>query len=192
MLRSILTVRPEDAAIDPTTAELMFTQVLDEHGLASLGSDDLIPGVNLMLHVADRGKVIVAMHQYALAADERVHDLMRERDTLREAVTEANRQTTDIRIAHQRFRTQVRDVAIEVADEQGWCDDGLNERLEQLGLDPRERPYTVGVTVTLSLEIEEAVNQDSAEDQAKDLLSDMLSGAENWNLDAIDSERREG
>lgn len=32
------------------------------------------------------------------------------------------------------FRTQVRDKAIEVANEQGWCSAGLNETLEELDL----------------------------------------------------------
>ena len=56
---------------------------------------------------------------------------------------------------HEAFRTQVRDVAIRVAEEQGWCDDGLNDVLDELGLDPKEFPrqrITVKVTRTFTIE----------------------------------------
>lgn len=47
------------------------------------------------------------------------------------------------------FKTQVRDTAIRVAEEQGWCDDGLNRVLDELGLDRKTNPRVeVMVTVT--------------------------------------------
>jgi hypothetical protein len=40
-----------------------------------------------------------------------------------------------LKLTHEEFRSQVRTAAHEVADEQGWCYSGLNERLEELGLE---------------------------------------------------------
>jgi hypothetical protein len=56
---------------------------------------------------------------------------------------------------HEAFKQQVREVAIRVAEEQTWCDNGLNEVLDELGLDRKEKPrYEVEVTVTYRFEFD--------------------------------------
>jgi hypothetical protein len=81
-----------------------------------------------------------------------------------------------------RFQEQVRDVAIRVAEEQSWCDNGLNEVLEELGLERKEKEYEVEVrvegwayvTVTVT-----ATNDDEAGEKA-------IEEIENGNQDTSD------
>ena len=58
------------------------------------------------------------------------------------------------------FKTQVRVVAIRVADEQNWCDSGLNEVLEELGLPRKQGEYRARVTVTFDLLIKNDTEPD--------------------------------
>lgn len=63
-----------------------------------------------------------------------------------EALGEANRRL-------DAFRAEVREKAIAVAEAQGWCDDGLNEVLEDLGLEPKQGQqvrFVVTLKVTMT------------------------------------------
>lgn len=78
---------------------------------------------------------------------------------LRERAEDAERQaalaaqaTERVRETHEAFKVRVRDHAIEVAERQGWCDQGLGETLEFLGLPPLVRRYTMTLTVTVTVE----------------------------------------
>lgn len=51
-------------------------------------------------------------------------------------------------VTHSTFRDEVRSLAIEKAAELGWCRPGLNEALDQLGLDRATNRYRVTVEVT--------------------------------------------
>lgn len=91
--------------------------------------------------------------------DQQITKLESERDDLRIRLSQAH-------LALDEFKTQVREKAIEVAKENGWCKDGLNEVLDELGL---ER-YNDSYTVTVSMEVVINVDLEGA--------SDFLAGSE--------------
>jgi hypothetical protein len=66
------------------------------------------------------------------------------------------------------YKAFVREVAIEMGTAQGWCDDGVNGVLEELGLDRKTRKYRVRVRVEayqyVDVEVE-AENADAAESE---------------------------
>lgn len=59
------------------------------------------------------------------------------------------------------FRAKVRRVAIEVADEYGWCPGGLNARLAELGLEPVPIWYDVEVEVTSTQRVTVTIGADN-------------------------------
>lgn len=48
------------------------------------------------------------------------------------------------------FKSQVREEAIRVASEQGWCDSGLNRTLGRLGLPEKQQPRRVTVPIMVT------------------------------------------
>lgn len=66
----------------------------------------------------------------------------------------------------EEYKERVRKEAIRVAQEQEWCDEGLNGTLERLGL-PLKQSYRVPLTVvtrrTVWAEVQEANSQEEAE-----------------------------
>lgn len=79
--------------------------------------------------------------------------------------------------AADRFRKQVREVAIRVAEEQNWCDQGLNEVLDELGLDRKEIEYNVTVNVTLHASVTIPITAPSVHD-ARDLANESADEVE--------------
>jgi hypothetical protein len=88
-----------------------------------------------------------------------------------------------------RYKRKVREVAIRVADEQGWCNEGLNEVLEELDLDPfyKTRTFDVevvqtatrSVTITVEVEAENVGDPDreeSWESEARDRALEKVDG----------------
>lgn len=89
----------------------------------------------------------------------------RDRDALRTIRDDLLRDLSDLRARHESFRDEVRTMAIEKADELGWCTPGLNAALIELGLDPRERAYRVPVEIRQTVWVDvEAVDEDAARD----------------------------
>lgn len=87
------------------------------------------------------------------------------------------------------YKARVRELAIETADSEGWCAEGLNRGLRELDLEPRMYRYQVEVevsgrqTITVTVEAED---EDDAEDKAGDLDEDdyrHLLDRHNWTLD---------
>ena len=175
---SILAARPSDAQIDMSDPEAQLHDVLVDHGLVNLQGDE--SQTDMLVAANERARAILAMHQIAEAIDPQVHAIMDERNRLRTEVAEQMEQVRQARRAHEIFRGEVRRVALEVAAEQGWCDSGVNERLEELGLDRITRSYTVTATYELTLTIEDADNEEDAEEQANSIM-------EGWFYDAEDS-----
>ncbi len=68
------------------------------------------------------------------------------------------------------FKTLVRDVAIRVAAEQGWCDDGLNAVLEELGLEPKTPPRK---RITYTLEVQVYATGDGGENNARHSIANV-------------------
>jgi hypothetical protein len=68
-----------------------------------------------------------------------------------------------------RFQAQVREVAIRVAQENDWCNGGLNDVLEELGLPKYTPKWTV--TATMVVEAEDAYD-------AQSLVEDALGGSD--------------
>lgn len=88
---------------------------------------------------------------------------------------------------HEEFRVKVRDVAIRVARQQDWCDEGLNDVLEELGLPRKTQAYDVEVDVeftlrkTITVRVDEATDGDSAREQVDStLVEDTLSNECEW------------
>lgn len=101
----------------------------------------------------------------------------REASSLRDRLNEAREQ-------HEAFRTQVRDVAIRVADEQDWCVNGLNEVLDELDLPKRTREYEVQVEVKQTITVTvEAVDEEEAQEKVEEMDADDLvrEHADNWD-----------
>lgn len=71
----------------------------------------------------------------------------------------------------QQFRKDVRDKAIEVQEAQGWCDDGLNEVLSDLGLEPKVVEWEVEVTITATQTVTVRVTA-ADEDDAKEKITE--------------------
>ncbi len=69
------------------------------------------------------------------------------------------------------YKKLVRRVAIRVAKEQSWCDDGLNKVLEELFL-PKKQTFRVPVEVTakrrVSVLIDDAVTQEEADARVRE------------------------
>lgn len=90
-----------------------------------------------------------------------------------------------VRAEFEAFKEQVREKAIEVAASNGWCDEGLNEVLKELGLEPKTRSFNVIVRVygfqDVEVEIDEAANWDDAREQA--LNMDLDTSSYGWEQD---------
>lgn len=71
---------------------------------------------------------------------------------------------TDLTDQHERFKTQVRDLAIEKAVDENWCDDGLNNALRELGLTPKSVDYRVPVDVRATQTVYVTVSATSEDD----------------------------
>lgn len=81
----------------------------------------------------------------------------------------------------QHFQESVREMAIEKAKKLKWCDEGLNEALRELGLEPKTRKYRVEIRVFAFQDIEievDAENMEEADTKAHMMLDD---NPETWD-----------
>lgn len=91
------------------------------------------------------------------------------------------------------YKAKVRELAIETADDEGWCAEGLNRALVELDLDPRMFRYQVTVNVRATQEVQvevEAENEDAAHDKAMELDSDdlrSLCDSGEWDVEVDDT-----
>lgn len=92
---------------------------------------------------------------------------------LRKAVEDWKRQYSQMTRSYQDFQDTVRDHIIEYAEGAGHCKPGTNRHLEALGLDPWTQSFTVELTVTttITVEVEEAIDDGDAADQAIDMFT---------------------
>lgn len=90
------------------------------------------------------GEAELAAHA---SCNEAISRVEAERDEARRHAAAALRQL-------ESFKQRVRETAIEVHKEQEWCREGLNERLEQLGLDPYSPTFCVTALVTVTGTVE--------------------------------------
>lgn len=90
------------------------------------------------------------------------------------------------------FKAQVREVAIRVADEQDWCNPGLNAVLDELGLPKKVTRFKVPVTVTASQQVWVEVDADD-EDDALDQVerSDVRDAIDRNDWEINDWEKTE-
>jgi len=91
---------------------------------------------------------------------------------------------------YAQFRTQVRQKAKDVAEEQGWCRPGLNAALQDLGLDPFIEHYRVTATITAVFEVSGSEDVET-EDQAAHRVRYALDGVEYSGCEDIDLTRWE-
>lgn len=91
----------------------------------------------------------------------------------------------------QAFRNTVRDVAIRTQEAQGWCVPGLNEVLEELGLEVKATEWEVEVEVTARQTVTVTVTA-LDEDDAKEKITDgevdlpLEGGAHAWDWQTTD------
>jgi hypothetical protein len=96
-------------------------------------------------------------------------------ELLRGRVANAHRENDE-------YRAHVREVALEVKAQMGWCDEGFNEAALRLGLEPLSHPFRVTVRVYAFQDVEieiDAANEDAAREQA---LSDDVQ-ERIWGVD---------
>jgi hypothetical protein len=62
------------------------------------------------------------------------------------------------------YKAFVREVAIDMGTAQGWCDDGVNGVLEELGLDRKTRKYRVRVRVEAYQYVDVEVEAENADE----------------------------
>lgn len=89
-----------------------------------------------------------------------------------------------------RYQGQVRDKAIEVANEQGWCDAGLNEVLDDLGLQ-RKEPKKFRFEVTATFEVEATVEAGNESEVSNDWIQASLSTGSSVTI-SLDGDWEEG
>lgn len=90
------------------------------------------------------------------------------------ATAEANARLAMLRDQYESFQRDVRDLAIQKAGELGWCRSGLNEALEQLGLEPHSDLYRVPVEVIVRRTLYVEVNSSDDRQAWRDV--DAMSG----------------
>lgn len=97
-----------------------------------------------------------------------------EQDRLRERVERGENAATTHERNLRRFKDQVRAKAIEVAASEGWCEEGLNEALSDLGLDPVRRSYHLEGVVTYTRRKFSWDIEAGSKDEAKEMLERLL------------------
>lgn len=106
---------------------------------------------------------------------------------LQRRLDEAQATLRRLETTHEQFRQDVRDLAIRTAADQGWCDDGLNRGLRELGLDPKTREYEVEVEVTATQTVWVTVEAASEEHALGDVTEEMVENAlltrSGWTID---------
>lgn len=90
----------------------------------------------------------------------------------------------------ERFRTQVRELALRVKADESWCDAGFNQAMDELGLDRLESEYRVYVDVTATQTVEIVVTA-SSEDDASDIVgnydtTDIADQTDRYSWDVTD------
>jgi len=91
---------------------------------------------------------------------------------------------------YAQFRTQVRQKAKDVVDEQGWYPPGLNAALQDLGLDPFIECCRVTATITAVFEVTGSDGIET-EDQAAHRVRCALDGVEHSGCEDVDLTRWE-
>jgi hypothetical protein len=126
-------------------------------------------------------------HEFALVLDAQ-RTQMRRINALLDNEAVLTRQLSTLRTEYDNFRTQVRDLAIEKREEMNFCVPGLNEALEELGLEPMTRRFKVPVTITATQEVYVEVEATDAEAAREEVEEDWElawdvreNGRYDWN-----------
>jgi hypothetical protein len=101
----------------------------------------------------------------------------------------------------ERFKAKVRELGLQVKEDNGWCDDGFNEVMRELGLPLLPHTFRVKMTLTATREVEVDVDASDLEpdsrnedgvrsylediDAARDYVSQEL-GYGDWDLSEAD------
>jgi hypothetical protein len=75
--------------------------------------------------------------------------------------------------ADQEYKNRVREIAIEVAQEQGWCKQGLNEVLRELGIAPAGQRVRALIRYEVEVEFDVPMDNDTPIEQLN--LSDHIA-----------------
>lgn len=91
---------------------------------------------------------------------------------LDERVTRTQGLLDQLSATHNSFRDQVRELAIEKAEELNWCTPGLNAALDELGLERKTTTFTAEVTIAATRTITVEVQADDV-DEVYTLVDNM-------------------
>ncbi len=168
---------------------------------SSSTTHDRMEELTLNMSLRELAAMVVQLEQDAIGGpavseelQNRIAELERQLEAQRQAYERAEFHARSSESELLSFRDQVREVAIRVAGENGWCDSGLNEVLDELGLDPKTSTWLVEVEVTArqtrTVSVE-AVSEEAAQDQVVQNEDEVLSSeidSYDWEWDSDDVE----
>jgi hypothetical protein len=127
----------------------------------------------------DTGEASIDVATFAQRCD--VDRLTAEANSLREQLTEKDRQ-------HEEFRQSATDIAARYAHDHGWCS-VIDTILDEIGLPPRQRDWTVPVDVTQTVYVRVTATTDSDAESSVE-LSDVTEamGEVSWHYASPDYE----
>lgn len=99
-----------------------------------------------------------------------------ERATQQETLSNLQREVSRQNSAMREFQRRVRDKAIAVSQQEGWCRDGLNEALESLGLEKVKVTYKVSGKVRYEWREVSWDVEATSEDEAREEFLRMIDG----------------
>lgn len=100
----------------------------------------------------------------------------------------------DVQREFDEFKKRVRDLALETAEEQNWCDEGFNKAMMTLGLEPKPLNYRVTIRVFAYQDVEVELQASNEEEAVARVLDSEDSQhliwtetvAEGWEGSSID------
>jgi hypothetical protein len=126
---------------------------------------------------------------------QQLEEVQRQKAALEQRLQEEHFRVVNAQTTLDSFRDQVREKAIEVAKENNFCNGGLNEVLEELGLQPLPSVFTVEIeftatqTVTVEISAEDLYEDQRDEDGVRSYVvshADDFAGeasSYNWEVD---------
>ena len=86
------------------------------------------------------------------------------------------------------YKARVREVAIRVADEQGWCREGRDEVLRELDIEPPVMRYEFEVTVRLKVTATTTDSTFASDSDAHEFANDSVRSFAFENIEPFDSD----
>jgi hypothetical protein len=109
------------------------------------------------------------MARRTIASAEADRDIAyRNAERLRIELAAAQNATNAVIAVHEDFKKKVRKLALQVKEDNGWCDDGFNTVMRELGLPELPHTFRVKLTLTATREVEVDVDASDLEPGNRD------------------------